>query len=190
MTSLRKKCRRFNDAGHAHFLTFSCFRRQPFLGKDRSRHWMNDAIEIGRKRHQFHLWAYVIMPEHVHLLIWPTTPVYSISSVLKTIKLSVARKAITYVKQNAVSYLPKMEDRQPNGKVSHRFWQRGGGFDGNITEPETVWTTIDYIHANPVRRDLCERPTEWEWSSAIEMEKPGTGLLRLDVSSIPKTSTG
>ena len=82
----RKTCRRYNDPGHADFLTFSCFRRQPFLLSDRVRHWFIDAIELARQRHQLHLWAYVIMPEHVHLLIYPRADVYSISRILSTLK--------------------------------------------------------------------------------------------------------
>jgi REP element-mobilizing transposase RayT len=70
----RKLSPRYNDAGHTHALMFSCFRRQPFLSKDRSRQWMVDAIQRARETHRFHLWAWVIMPEHVHLLICPTTP--------------------------------------------------------------------------------------------------------------------
>ena len=181
MAAHRKTCQRFNEAGHAHFLTFSCFRRQPFLCKDRSREWVVEAIDRARLAHQFHLWAYVIMPEHVHLLIWPSGWEYSISSVLKTMKQSVSRRAKVFVEKNAPEFLERMEDRQPNGDVAYRFWQRGGGFDANLTEPETVWRTVEYIHANPVRRQLCIRPIDWKWSSALEMEAPGTGLLRLDL---------
>jgi hypothetical protein len=42
-----------------------------------------------------------------------------------------------------------MEDRQPGGLVHHRFWQRGGGYDRNLTEPRTIWAEIANIHANP-----------------------------------------
>ncbi|WP_437188352.1 hypothetical protein SH668x_001796 [Planctomicrobium sp. SH668] len=48
----RKACRRFNEPGHAHALTFSCFRRQPLLTKDRSRQWLVEAIEKAREQHR------------------------------------------------------------------------------------------------------------------------------------------
>ena len=41
---------------------------------------------------------------------------------------------------------------QPNGEVHYRFWQRGGGYDRNITDPATLRVMIEYIHNNPVRR--------------------------------------
>jgi len=186
----RKTCRRFNDAGHAHELTFSCFKRQPLLDKNRSRLWMIDAIARARELHRFHLWAYVIMPEHVHLLLWPTRDNYSISEILKSLKQSVSRKAILFLRHSAPRYLGRLEDRQPNGTVSHRFWQRGGGYDRNLTEATTVWATIDYLHANPVRRGLCERPIDWEWSSAREYNAPGSGRLTIDQESLPRTEAG
>jgi hypothetical protein len=44
--------------------------------------------------------------------------------------------------------------------------------------------------ANPVRRGLCERTTDWTWSSAVEFESPGSGMFQLDRSTISKTETG
>jgi len=66
----RKKVRHFDEPGHAHFLTFSCYGRLPLLGKDRSRGWLIEAIVAARQKHGFDLWAWVVMPKHVHLLIW------------------------------------------------------------------------------------------------------------------------
>ncbi|MBD3298896.1 MAG: hypothetical protein GF341_09595, partial [candidate division Zixibacteria bacterium] len=65
------KRQRFNDPGHAHFITFSCFHRRQFLTGDFARACVRNAIDVARNRHEFALWAYVFMPEHVHLLIHP-----------------------------------------------------------------------------------------------------------------------
>jgi putative transposase len=110
MVTKFKLCKRFNEPGHAHELTFSCYKNQPFLAGDRSRDWLADAIKLARRKHAFHLWAYVFMPEHVHLLIWPTKPVYDISSILTTIKLSVTRKAHNHAQQFAPQTLRRMAD--------------------------------------------------------------------------------
>nr|WP_240907023.1 transposase [Paludisphaera rhizosphaerae] len=147
---------------------------------------MIEAIEAARDSHRFHLWAYVLMPEHVHLLIYPITTEYSIGAVLTSLKQPVAKRALLFVRQNAPDFLPRMLDRQPNGKESHRFWQRGGGYDRNAWEPRSVWEMIDYIHANPVRRGLCDRPEDWEWSSASGYMGSESPRLRLDLSSLPE----
>ena len=69
--TVRKRCQRWNTPWQAHGLTFSCYRRQAFLSKDRTRGYLADAVNRARETHGFHVWAYVFMPEHVHLLIWP-----------------------------------------------------------------------------------------------------------------------
>jgi len=135
----RKTCKRYNTPGDAHALTFSCFRRQPFLSKDGSRRWLMEAIDRARVKLRFHVWAYVIMPEHAHLLLWPTQPEYDISEILKSIKQSVAKRAVIFVRREAPQFLVRMEDRQPSGEVHYRFWQRGGGYDRNVFEPMTVF---------------------------------------------------
>src|SRR5947209_19043796 len=78
-----------------------------------------------------------------------------------------------------------MEDRQPSGETHYRFWQRGGGYDRNVVEAATLYWLIEYIHANPVRRGLCERPEDWFWSSAADYAGVRTGPLRLDPATLP-----
>lgn len=50
--------------------------------------------------------------------------------------------------------------------MEFRFWQAGGGYDRNVGDESTLRTMIDYIHQNPVRRGLVDRPEDWIWSSA------------------------
>jgi len=155
------------------------------LSKDRSQKWFIESLERARYKHPFHIWAYVIMPEHAHLIIWPTEMKYDISDILNSIKQSVAKRSLIYVRREASSFLVHMEDRQPNGTVQYRFWQRGGGYDRNIFEPNSALQKIEYIHNNPVRRALCEKPDDWFWSSAADYSGLRTGPLRIDKESLP-----
>jgi putative transposase len=182
----RKTCKRFNDPGHAHALTFSCYRRQAFLSKDRSRLWLAEAVERARSRYHIHVWAYVVMPEHAHLLIWPTVAEYDVSEILYAIKKPVTTWATSFVRQQAAGFLPKMEDRRPSGEIHYRFWQRGGGYDRNVVEPGTALRHIEYIHFNPVRRGLCARPEDWYWSSAADYAGLREGPIRVDRESLPR----
>jgi putative transposase len=180
----RKTCQRYNIPGHAHALTFSCFRRQAFLSKDASRQWLSEGIDRARQKLHFHVWASVIMLEHAHLLVWPTEPVYDISDLLNSIKQSVAKRALLFVHRHAPEFLPRMEDRRPNGKEHFRFWQRGGGYDRNVFELATVFEQIVYMHNNPVRRGLCVKPEDWLWSGAADYAGLRVGPLRLDRESL------
>ncbi len=161
-----KTCKRHNVPGHAHELTFTCFRALPLLSRDRTRGWMVDAVGRARMRYAFDLWAYVIMPEHVHLLIFPRSDDYRISRVLTAIKWPVAHWALDYLRTHAPSWIERLTDRQPSGRVATRFWQRGGGYDRNITRESTLAGVIQYVHDNPVRRGLVDRAADWDWSSA------------------------
>jgi putative transposase len=185
MTPKRKTCHRHNDPGDAHSLTFSCFQGRPFLSRDRSRMWLIEALRAALEQHHFDLWAYVVMPEHVHLIVYPRETRYSISKFLLELKRPVARQALTHVRQFAPDFLLRMADRQPNGKVAHRFWQRGGGYDRNLKTPQIIRSTIDYVHKNPVRRGLVRSPSDWVWSSAAFFEGKQDVVLRPDVENLP-----
>ena len=180
----RKKIKRLDLPGQAHYLTFSCFKSQPFLNKDRSRLWFIDALKNARTKHGFELWAWVIMPEHVHLLVLPKNDV-TISKILNAIKLSVGKTASNWVQDHAPDFLPKMIDIQPNGKIAFRFWQRGGGYDRNICSVDEVYEKIHYIHKNPVRRGLVNHPEDWLWSSFRAHEKGVEEPISIDKESLP-----
>jgi putative transposase len=145
------------------------------------------TIERARLKHDFQVWAYVIMPEHAHLLVWPTELKYDISDILNSIKQSVAKRALLHVRRDAPAFLGRMQDCQPNGETHYRFWQRGGGYDRNIVEPEAALQQIEYIHNNPVRRVLCTKPEDWLWSSAADYAGVRTGPLKIDRESLPLT---
>jgi putative transposase len=166
-----------NEPGHAHELTFSCFHGFAFLKAERTCQWLAEAIDEARLKHDFALWAYVFMPEHVHVLIFPKRPQYDIAVTRKAIKEPVGRKALKYLRAEAPEWLPRLEVKRGT-QIEHCFWQAGGGYDRNAFEPETLLAMIEYIHANPVRRGLVERPELWKWSSSGWYE--GKNPLRPD----------
>ena len=158
------KYHRFNDPGHAHEITFSCFKRQSFLKSSRAKSFLADSINLARVTYQFDVWAWVFMPEHLHLLIYLKLETYSISDIFKAMKQSSARKMIAFLKKrnpDALKYLETGLDRP-----KYRFWQDGGGYDRNYWTPNLIRRQIEYIHNNPVRRALVKAPEDWEWSSA------------------------
>ena len=157
--------RAFNEPGHAHELTFNCYRRFQFLKAERVCHWLADSIDDSRREHDFALWAYVFMPEHVHLLVFPRRPNYDMGQILKSIKEPVGRKAIAHLEEHASHWLPKITVRSGT-RLVRRFWQAGGGYDRNLWEYQAILAAIEFIHQNPVRRNLIERAEDWRWSSA------------------------
>jgi hypothetical protein len=67
----RKRVRHYHDPGHCHELTFSCYHRWPLLTNNLWRSLLSEAIDRATRRHDDHLAAFVYMPEHVHLLVFP-----------------------------------------------------------------------------------------------------------------------
>ena len=174
-----KRRRRFDGDLAPRELTFSCYKRHPFLNRDRTRTWFVEALQESRKEWPVDLWAWVIMPEHVHLLFVPREACVSIGNFQGAIKEQVARQAIQWLEQNAPEWIPRITV-QEGSRMRRRFWQPGGGYDRNINSLETLLHMIEYIHLNPVRRGLVERAIDWKWSSARWYAGIGPRLIEMD----------
>jgi putative transposase len=177
---IRKTRRAWNELGHAHYLTYSCYQRLPLLSRDRVRRWVVAALQRTRQELDVALWAYVIMPEHVHVLLHPRAADYEMRKILVALKQPVAKAARRWlVEHGAQRWLERLTVTYPSREV-FRFWQSGGGFDHNVFREKTVPAIVEYIHANPVRRGLVQDPTDWPWSSARFWEGYSDVPLRMD----------
>ncbi len=182
----RRQLKHYNDPGHAHFITFSCWKRLPLLSKDRSRLWFLKSLNTSLTKYDFGCWAFVIMPEHVHLVVSPHLSVYNTGAFLASLKLRVTRAAVKYLQEHSPTFLETLLDVQPAGRKSYRFWQPGGGVDVNLGTDTKVWEKIDYCHCNPLRRGLVERPEDWEWSSYRDYAASRTvGTVPIDWETLP-----
>ncbi|HEY1601971.1 MAG TPA: transposase [Pirellulales bacterium] len=180
----RKRLVHFDSPGDVHCLTFSCFHRLPLLSKPRSCQWFVDALALARQRGQFDLWAFVVMPEHVHIVMRPKQDV-KVAQILSTVKQSVSKKALRYLAETSPDFLAMLEDVRPSGRRSYRFWQRGGGYDRNLRSLRDVYEKIEYVHNNPVRRGLATSPESWNWSSARAWATGENEPLEIDRDRLP-----
>jgi putative transposase len=157
---------RYQQCGCFHFLTFSCYRRQPLLGTATAYRVFELGLEVVRQRYEFVVAGYVVMPEHVHLLVGEPRR-SSLSIALQVLKQQTSRK----LKQRGEA----------------QFWQRRY-YDFNVRSAEKVTEKLDYMHRNPVKRGLVDRPENWPWSSfrhyatgqigTVEIESQGTAFRR------------
>ncbi|MBX3317862.1 MAG: transposase [Phycisphaeraceae bacterium] len=155
---------RREGTGSPRFLTFSCYRREQLFHPTIASLFA-DALAAARVKHGFALHAWVVMPEHVHLLITPPREL-DVGHALRSIKLPVAIEAIK--RWDSESALPEIERRLPavhTPRGTPRFWQPGGGFDHNVRTEASLIKTINYIHKNPVERELVTAADQWPWSS-------------------------
>ncbi len=170
-TKPRKTRTSWNEPGQAHFVTYSTFNQYPLLTKPRTRQWVLEAMESVRLNQDVAIWAYVIMPEHVHVLICPRRSNYEMRQILAGLKRPVSKNARAYLEDiGSNDWLKRLSTvrRRANGGThsQFRFWLPGGGFDKNISSERSVREVVEYIHQNPVRRGLCDVSVDWRWSSA------------------------
>jgi putative transposase len=161
----RKSVRHYHEPGDYHELTFSCYRRLPLLDQVDFRQRLSPHIDRACRELSFQLVAFVYMPEHLHLLVNPLSPQPQIDRFLARLK----RPYSAEIKRLLVAHSPLLQRltvRERSGKHCFRFWQEGPGYDRNISTVKALEGSIDYIHITPVRRGLCDKATDWPWSSA------------------------
>ncbi len=161
----RKQVKHYHEPGDLHELTFSCYLRMSLLDDDFCRKLLCKAIDAATLRLPFQLVAFVIMPEHVHLLVYPTVPKPELGEFLYAIKRPCSYRIKQYYAETGNELLERLTVRERPGKTTFRFWQEGPGYDRNLSQERTVLSAIDYIHLNPVRRGLVKEAGDWKWSS-------------------------
>jgi putative transposase len=154
---------RYQQCGCFHFITFSCYRRLPYLGTAAARSLFERSLEVMRKRYKFVICGYVVMPEHVHLLVNEPKKAL-LSKAIQAMKLSVSVQS-----------------------KERPFWQ-ARYYDFNVHNEEKTSEKLRYMHRNPVKRGLVEKPEDWQWSSfrhyatgiegTVEIESFWTGARR------------
>jgi len=146
---------RFQHSGQSHFVTFCCYHRRRLLTTDESRRIFESALDRVRRSFRLRVYGYVVMPQHVHILL--SEPQRdTLADALKSLKQGVSRRL-----------LPKIGGPlQPAFGLSgeRHFWQKRY-YDFNIRNYPQFVEKLRYIHRNPVKAGLCERPEKWEWSS-------------------------
>jgi putative transposase len=140
--------KRFQKAEALHFITFSCFHRLPFLEAPATRETFEFVLEQTRSRHGARVYAYVLMPEHIHLLI-NEPPSVLVAQFLKALKQITSRKL--------------------RGDRRH-FWQ-DRYYDADIHGETARSEVIRYIHRNP------RGPQRQVFVAGVEVCKKGTGRI-------------
>lgn len=133
---LRRKIERYLDQGAG-----ECHLRRPEIAD-------MVAAALRHFHNQYYLLDdWVVMPNHVHLILWPL-PNFTLSEILKSRKRHTARQANLLL-----------------GRTGNTFWQRES-YDHWIRNDEEKARIRRYIRMNPVNAKLCKSPEDWKWSSA------------------------
>jgi putative transposase len=155
---------RFHQSGQSHFVTFGCYHRRRLFTTDVNRRVFESALGRVRRSYRLCVYGYVVMPEHVHLLLSepqlgtaPLKPKAGLNGppTFGESQLDTLADALKSLKQGV--------SRRLIGDAEH-FWQKRY-YDFNIRNYAQFVEKLRYIHRNPVTAGLCARPEDWEWSS-------------------------
>jgi len=130
-----------------HFITFSCRRRSPFLKTPEARDLFLQVLNEVRTDQAFSLVGYVVMPEHVHLLIGEP-------------RIETPSFAIKLLKQRSAKLIRENCDV----KADAGFWE-ARFYDFNVWSTKKRGEKLNYMHKNPVKRGLVAKTELWQWSS-------------------------
>jgi len=166
-----KGLKRYYGGGDMHFITSSCYHRQPLLGTPARRDLFLTVLERVRRKYRFLVLGYVVMPEHFHLLISEPRQ-GNPSTVAQALKLGFVRRA-PLLAQNARNGAPNTPDGSPN------IWQRRF-YDFNVWSAGKRVEKLRYMHRNPVKRGLVEEPDQWKWSSFRSYAYGEPGQVRIN----------
>ncbi len=170
---------RFDETGMTHFITFSCYRHLALLTNDLDVYIFLEELERTRRTHDLSLLGYVVMPDHIHLVIHAenATPLSIIIGYAKS------RSAFRIISRWKSAHIPLLStlcvlrDNRPK----HAFWQRRC-YDHNCRNANTVREKIRYCHMNPVKAGLVSSPQDWRWSSYRWYEGLHDNLVQIDES--------
>ena len=138
---------RFQESGQSHFVTFSCYRRQPFFLRAETYDLFVLCLEDMRRRFEMCIYGYVVMPEHVHLLL-SEPPRTRLADAIHYLKLSFAKRLRS----------------QRSQEKSGGFWQKRY-YDRNVRGYREFVVKLRYLHRNPLKRGLVSNLGDWKWSS-------------------------
>lgn len=132
----------------SHFITFTCYHRRQHLADIASRNLFIASWERTRALYGMRVYAFVAMPEHVHLLV--SEPERgTIATAMQSLKISSAKR---------------WSHARGIGQPSSPLWQKRY-YDRNVRNHEEFVEKRRYIHRNPVKRGLADMAEDWRWSS-------------------------
>ncbi len=175
-SSMPSKLKRYYGFGHLHFLTFSCYQRRALLQRPEARDFFVASLDEIRKRYGFRLIGYVVMPEHVHLLVGEPAN-RNLSVAMKSLKQRISRDLRGRCPGTRVHLIPAVI--RGVGASGPRFWE-ARFYDFNVYTKDKVREKLEYMHGNPVKRGLVGHQRDWMWSSYQFYEMGQAGMISID----------
>ena len=175
----------FTDKHFAYFVTWTIVDWLPLFAEPAYRQMILNALDYLREKKHTQLNAFVVMPTHIHAVLWPDDGI-NLSNVTRDIKRFTSREISRQAKRYGSDQVIEAFERarwanRAQTTSQYQVWQEGSHAEAIFTE-KFARQKIDYIHMNPVKAGLVQTAVEWPYSSAraylLEEETyPPTDLL-------------
>ena len=152
--------KRYYGEGYLHFITFSCYHRRALLGGPARRNLFLKILEQVRRSYRFVVVGYVVMPEHVHLLVGEPER-GNPSVVMQVLRQRFVRRLLRSDRRRGH---PSQGWLWGPGLQAGEVWQRRF-YDFVVWGKRKRIEKLRYMHRNPVKRGLVLEPEQWAWSS-------------------------
>lgn len=156
------KLKHYDNLGTARFVTFGCYHRYQLLTDEKIKRIFIDNLNIIRQEYQIKIYGYVIMPEHIHLVLHPPDKM-KMGLMIGHLKALTAKAALGYYRNRKSQILERLRIVRRSQPIMV-FWQ-GRCHDHNCRTSQTTHEKIEYCHNNPVKKGLVLSPGDWRWSS-------------------------
>jgi REP element-mobilizing transposase RayT len=161
-----------------HFITGTVVQWIPLFTRKSYFDILLDALQFCRQHKGLKIFAFVILDNHLHLVV--SGP--KLADIIRDFKSYTAKRLIAQLEQDDKTWaLNQLQywKRPDKTKSDYQVWQEG--FHPKvIVGDEMLRQKIEYIHLNPVRTGVVERPEDWVYSSARDYAG-GKGIMELDV---------
>lgn len=156
------KLKHYDHDGRARFITFSTHRNLPILTNNLFREIIVEETIVICRQLGIRLLAYVVMSEHVHLVLILPEDV-ELGPAIGELKKATAKRILSSIRRQNGSLLGRLKVVR-NSIPKTAIWKRRC-YDHNCRSSEAVWRKVRYCHWNPVKRGLVKEPGQWRWSS-------------------------
>jgi REP element-mobilizing transposase RayT len=155
----------FHISGHIYYITTTVYARLPIFTRPTFVIPLLDSLNFYRYQHEFKLLGYVIMPDHLHLLIWPTGT-SKLDDIMRDYKTFTAKRIIRQaeVEHNSDWVTSFQQAGQETGRSENKVWQ-DSYWDTNVYTEKFLRQKLNYIHRNPVRAGFVKAPEDYPYSS-------------------------
>jgi len=183
--------KKYNEPGNSHFVTFKTYQNYPFFKEEKCCLILLEELNFYRNKMGLQIYGYVILPDHVHCIIYFEDTKLTISKIIQSIKGSSARRIIDLfsclgsqehlllARKDSAEQMLRATPMGHRKNLKYRIWQPGF-YDFNIYTTKKFDEKLKYIHDNPIKHDLTDDISTYKYCSWRNYELNDHSIFKID----------